>query len=94
MEAGRHLHSWLFCAHHCSRTEPDPSVNPLQEKKEYQVFIEKEVLKRLNYVGVITLFTQFQDKDNLYFVIEFVDNGNFKNYVERNCIGLLFPPTY
>ena len=62
----------------------------VKEKKQYQVFIEKEVLQRLNFVGVIKLLHSFQDKESLYFGIEYCEGGDFASYIDKNC--KLLPP--
>jgi len=48
------------------------------------VLVEKEVLTRLDFVGVIKLFDSFKDKTNLYFCLEYVEGGEFKEYLDLN----------
>eukprot|EP01016_Furgasonia_blochmanni_P000236 TRINITY_DN10016_c0_g1_i24.p1 TRINITY_DN10016_c0_g1~~TRINITY_DN10016_c0_g1_i24.p1 ORF type:complete len:316 (-),score=48.24 TRINITY_DN10016_c0_g1_i24:979-1926(-) len=55
-----------------------------KEKKQYQVFIEKEVLTRLNHPNVIKLFYSFQDKAKLYFVIELLEGGEFGEFLRAH----------
>ena len=40
-----------------------------KEEKVYQALVEKELLKKMNHPGVVTLFSSFQDKRNVYFVL-------------------------
>lgn len=56
-----------------------------REKKQYQVLIEKEVLMRLDHVGVVRLVNSFQDANNLYFAIEYCESGDFRAYLDKNC---------
>ncbi|KAM3132574.1 hypothetical protein pb186bvf_015387 [Paramecium bursaria] len=55
-----------------------------QEKKQYQVFIEKEVLQRVNHPGLINLKASFQSQDQIYLVLELVEGGDFANFLKIN----------
>jgi len=55
-----------------------------KEKKEHQVFVEREVLMKLNHPNIIKLVSSFQDKLKLYFVLEYVSGGEFSDYLRVN----------
>jgi 3-phosphoinositide dependent protein kinase-1 len=52
-----------------------------KEKKEHQVYVEREVLMKLNHPNIIKLVSSFQDKNKLYFVLEYVSGGEFSDYL-------------
>ena len=56
----------------------------MKEAKEYQAFIEKELLRRIEHPGIIKLAKSFQDPKNLYFVLEFCHGGDFTNFIRLN----------
>lgn len=61
----------------------------IKEKKVKYVNIEKNSLNRLrNRTGIISLYFTFQDKDSLYFVLDYASNGELltliKNYGSLN----------
>ncbi|CCE79452.1 Piso0_001516 [Millerozyma farinosa CBS 7064] len=65
----------------------------IKEKKVMYVNIEKHALNRLsNKAGIISLYFTFQDKDSLYFVLDFAANGELltliKNYntLNEDCV--------
>ncbi len=60
-----------------------------KEKKQYQVYIEREVLTKLNHPGVIKIFFSFQDKNRLYFVLEFCQGGEFSDFLKIYSIHSL-----
>ncbi|EGR31017.1 phosphoinositide dependent kinase-1, putative [Ichthyophthirius multifiliis] len=55
-----------------------------KERKQYQVFIEKEVLSFMKFDGIIKLLGSFQDSQFLYFVIEYCEGGEFSSYLNQN----------
>lgn len=52
-----------------------------KERKQHQVFCEKEVLNYLNHPNIIKLQYSFQDKEKLYFVLELVEGGSFAEFL-------------
>lgn len=52
-----------------------------REEKEYQAIVEKELLTRIEHPGVIKILASFQDADNLYFVLELCEGGDFKDLI-------------
>eukprot|EP01016_Furgasonia_blochmanni_P055827 TRINITY_DN9404_c0_g1_i7.p1 TRINITY_DN9404_c0_g1~~TRINITY_DN9404_c0_g1_i7.p1 ORF type:complete len:557 (-),score=52.58 TRINITY_DN9404_c0_g1_i7:651-2321(-) len=52
-----------------------------KEKKQYQVYVEREVLTKLRHPNVIKLYYSFQDRHKLYFVVELMDGGEFSDYL-------------
>lgn len=58
-------------------------VHILKEKKQKYVRVEKEALSLLVQTpGVITLYHTFQDRESLYFVLEFAPNCELLHYVK------------
>ncbi|CAD8113908.1 unnamed protein product [Paramecium primaurelia] len=56
----------------------------IKEKKQYQVFIEKEVLTQVKHPGLINLIASFQSSSQIYLVLEFVEGGDFANFLKIN----------
>eukprot|EP01017_Pseudomicrothorax_dubius_P028143 TRINITY_DN3324_c0_g1_i2.p1 TRINITY_DN3324_c0_g1~~TRINITY_DN3324_c0_g1_i2.p1 ORF type:complete len:451 (+),score=91.98 TRINITY_DN3324_c0_g1_i2:112-1464(+) len=52
-----------------------------REKKQHQVFIEREVLTKLNHPNIVKLHYTFQDKFKLYFVLDYLEGGSFAEYI-------------
>lgn len=55
-----------------------------KERKQYQVYMEKAALVSLNHVGLIKLNFSFQDTGSLYFGLDYVDGGDFAQYIKLN----------
>lgn len=55
-----------------------------------EISMEKDVLNRLRHANVIRLYHTFQDSDNLYFLLEFLDGGELLDHLmhEGRQIGL------
>ncbi|KAL6451005.1 PKH2 Serine/threonine-protein kinase PKH2 [Candida maltosa Xu316] len=57
----------------------------IKEKKVKYVNIEKHALNRLsNRLGVISLYFTFQDKDSLYFVLDYASNGELLSLIKKH----------
>ena len=54
-----------------------------EEGKEYQVFIEKIILQQIQSDNIIKLYSTFQDKNNLYFLTEFLSGGDLGKFMLR-----------
>jgi len=52
-----------------------------KERKEHQVYVEREVLLKLNHPNIIKLYSSFQDKNKLYFVLEYASGGEFSDHL-------------
>lgn len=59
-----------------------------REQKEYQAMVEKELLSYMKHPGIVKLRYSFQDKQSLYFVLEYCEGGDFINFIKNN-IGKL-----
>lgn len=56
----------------------------IKEKKVKYVNIEKHALNRLsNRVGIVSLYFTFQDKDSLYFVLDYASNGELLSLIKK-----------
>ena len=62
------------------------------KKQTLRVITEKNVLRELSSFFVITLHETFQDKDNLYFLTEFVQGGDLLSYMVELEEGKLSDP--
>jgi 3-phosphoinositide dependent protein kinase-1 len=49
--------------------------------KSHEAYIEKEILSTLDHPNVIKLLNTFQDKNKLYFVLEYASNGDLSSYI-------------
>ncbi|KAI5967548.1 PKH1 [Candida margitis] len=57
----------------------------IKEKKVKYVNIEKHALNRLsNRMGIISLYFTFQDKDSLYFVLDYASNGELLSLIKQH----------
>ncbi|CAI5757200.1 unnamed protein product [Candida verbasci] len=57
----------------------------IKEKKVKYVNIEKHALNRLsNRMGIISLYFTFQDKDSLYFVLDYAANGELLTLIKNH----------
>lgn len=56
----------------------------IKEKKVKYVNIEKHALNRLsNRLGIVSLYFTFQDKDSLYFVLDYASNGELLSLIKK-----------
>ena len=56
----------------------------IKEKKVKYVNIEKHALNRLSdRLGIISLYFTFQDKDSLYFVLDYASNGELLTLIKN-----------
>ncbi|KAL9646922.1 hypothetical protein ABK040_013781 [Willaertia magna] len=55
----------------------------IKENKAKTVKIEKLVLNMMDHENIIKLFCTFQDKDNLYFALEFAPGGELFTYIKK-----------
>ncbi|KAI8804926.1 3-phosphoinositide-dependent protein kinase 1 [Cladochytrium replicatum] len=59
----------------------------VREKKIKYVNIEKDVLNRMAHSFVVRLYYTFQDRDSLYFVLEYAEHGDLLGLVRRCALG-------
>lgn len=60
-----------------------------REDKIDQIHIERQILSKLSHPNIIKLFNTFHDKNRLYYVFEYAEKGDLKEYL--NIHGL---PSY
>jgi len=61
----------------------------MREKKEYQVFAELEALRRLKNSpnsNIVKLYSCFETNDSIFFLMEYVNGGDFGTYLVNNKI--------
>lgn len=56
----------------------------LATRAQDQLYIERLVLQQRLAPHVTELYSSFQDAQNLYFQLEFVENGNLASYLQKN----------
>ena len=49
-------------------------------------FIEKEILRSIKHERIVTLYGTFQDSKNLYYVLEYLENGNFEDHLYKTGV--------
>lgn len=55
----------------------------VREQKMNYVISERDAMTRLHHPNILRLFLTFQDKSNLYFVIELAKNGDLQKVLDR-----------
>ncbi len=55
-----------------------------KENKLYQIYLEKEVLRRLNHPNVIKIDGIFEEGDRIYIVLEYLSGGDFYEFLKNN----------
>mgnify|MGYP002148704953 CR=1 FL=1 len=56
-----------------------------REDKVYEVHIEKYMLSLLHHPNIIKLYSTFQDRKKLYFILEYCPNRDFSEFIR--CQG-------
>ena len=54
--------------------------------KKSEVKIERDVMLKLNHKGIIKLYGTFYDKENTYFLLEYVPNGSLADLLKKMTI--------
>jgi 3-phosphoinositide dependent protein kinase-1 len=54
--------------------------------KSHEAYIEKEILRKVNHPNVISLISTFQDKNKLYFVLEYATNKDLATFVRSQGV--------
>ena len=71
-------------------------VNTEEMKKEYETekYFQNEViiLQQLNHPNVCRCYNIFKDNNFLYFIMEFMNNGDLKSYYSANKLLKLHIP--
>lgn len=52
-----------------------------KQRKEHHVFQEKLILQSLNLPFLVKLYATFQDESKLYFLMEYIQNGELSKYI-------------
>lgn len=50
--------------------------------------VEKELLSNMKHPGIVKLRYSFQDKNSLYFVLEYCEGGDLTNFIKDNIAKL------
>ena len=60
-------------------SEDEKNMIKLIEKNAYN---EIEILKKMNHPNIIKYYKYFKEKNKIYIIMEYFDNGDLKNYIE------------
>ena len=60
-------------------SEEDKNLKKLLEKNAYN---EIEILKKMNHPNIIKYYKYFKEKNKIYIIMEYFDNGDLKDYIE------------
>ena len=55
-----------------------------KECKEYQAFVEKELLRKINHPGIIKLVKCYQEPKHLNYVLDYCHGGDFTTFLRFN----------
>ena len=55
----------------------------IKQKKDHHVFQEKLILQSCNFPFLVKLFKTFQDDSKIYFVLEYIQNGELSSYIRK-----------
>ena len=55
-----------------------------KEKKEYQAYVERELLMKISHPGIIKLKQCLQDGKYLYYVVEYCHGGDLTKFIKTN----------
>jgi serine/threonine protein kinase len=55
-----------------------------KENKLYQVYLENEMLNRLNNERVVKVDGIFEENEKIFIVMEYISNGDFYRFLKLN----------
>lgn len=58
----------------------------ITKKSVSSVLNEREILCRLNHPFIVNMHCAFQDRDNLYLLIDYLEGGDLRYYINRQYI--------
>lgn len=50
----------------------------------YQIYLENDILNRIDHPNIIKMYGVFEDSDKLYMVLEYIENGDFYDFLKKN----------
>ena len=56
----------------------------ITKKSVNSVMNERELLSKLNHPFIVNMVCAFQDRENLYLLIDYLDSGDLRYYINRN----------
>ena len=59
-------------------------VKAYLKKSINSIRLEKTILKNLHHIFIVNLYFSFQDKDNLYLILDYYPGGDLRFYLEQN----------
>ena len=59
-------------------------INKFNEKQKQNILREREATKAVNCENVVKLIDVFEEKGNMYFVLEYVDGINLEKFINNN----------
>ncbi len=55
----------------------------------YQVYLECEILQSLDHPNIVKLNSVFEETDKIFMVLEYLENGDFYEFMKNNCRSFL-----
>lgn len=55
----------------------------ITKKSVKSVINEKDILSKLSYDHIVNMISAFQDRENLYLLIDYLDAGDLRYYINR-----------
>lgn len=56
----------------------------ITKKSVKSVINEKDILCKIHHPHVVNMISAFQDRENLYLLIDYLDGGDLRYYINRN----------
>jgi len=53
--------------------------------KTHEIANERQMLTRLHNNNIVKMYSAFQDKKKLYFVLDYAINGDLEGFLNRQC---------
>ena len=58
-------------------------VKVIDKRSEKSIKYERELLSRLHHPFIVNMIYSFQDYDNLYLVLDYLDGGDLRYHITR-----------
>ena len=60
-----------------------PKYKVYMKKSITSILNEKKILENLNHSLIVNMHHAFQDKDNLYLILDYISGGDLRSYINR-----------
>lgn len=58
-------------------------VKVIDKRSEKSIKYERELLSRLKHPFIVNMYYSFQDYDNLYLVLDYLDGGDLRFHISK-----------